>query len=96
MAILRRCIDVAHRCLARQGGHGLIMGHEGLRGPIDHLLDGSRAYGQMQERVAEVLHETPRGAVQAAEFAYERCQAWAVASGVRGMSALRSAPQPTP
>src|SRR6516225_198335 len=58
------------------------MGDESLRRPINHLLDGAQAEGNLQDGVAEVLHEPPRGAVHTPEFSYERRQAWAVAGGV--------------
>ena len=82
VAIPGRFINVAHRGVAGQGGNGLIMGHDGVRGPVDHLLHRSQADGNVQDGVAEVLHETPRGAMHATEFADQRRQTRAVAGGM--------------
>jgi len=82
VAIPGHCINVAHSGLPRQGGKGLVMGDEGVRGPLNHFLDGAQAHGQMQDRVTAIVHETPRIAVHATECSYERRQTRAVAGGV--------------
>jgi hypothetical protein len=82
LVIPGRFINVAHRGVVRQDGNGLIMGPEGLRDPVDHLLDGSQAHGQGQDGVAEVLHKTLRVAMHPTQFANQRRQARAVAGGL--------------
>ena len=55
----RGFIDVAHGGGARHPGHGLIMGQDGVRGPIEHLLDGAQTDGQVPDGVAGGLHDAP-------------------------------------
>ena len=72
-------VNVADGGLARQGGNGLIMRHEGLRGAFDHLLDRTEADRNVQDRLAEILNEAPGGAVHPRQFADESRQARPIA-----------------
>jgi hypothetical protein len=71
VAIPGRFIDVAHWSLARQGGNRVIMGRDGLRGSVNHLLHRSQADGKVQDRVAEVLNEAPRAPMHRSQCADE-------------------------
>ena len=84
VAIPGRLINVAHGGLPGEGGNGFVVGHDGLRNPVDHLLHGPQAHRNMQDGVAEVLDKTPRGPMHAGEFADEGRQARAIAGLMLG------------
>jgi hypothetical protein len=55
----RGCINVAHGSLPSQGGHGLIVGHEGVRDPVEDFLHRPEAERDGQDRGTAILHEAP-------------------------------------
>ena len=71
-------INGAHRCLVSQSRNGLIVGHDGLRDPMDDLLHRAQADGDIENRVTEVLDESPRGTMRAGECSDEGAQARAI------------------
>jgi hypothetical protein len=95
VAIPGRCVDVASRGVARQGGNRLLMRPEGVRGPVQHFWHRSQADGQRHARVAEGVHAAPRGPMYTASCAAQRRPARArAADGGAGDRGL--APLPTP
>ncbi len=80
LAIPRCFINVADGGVTSQGGDRLIVGQYGLRGPVDGLLQCPQTDRNMEDRVAEVLDETPRVPMHTGQFANECRQARAIAA----------------
>jgi hypothetical protein len=61
VAVPGRCINVAAGGLARQGGNGRVVGHEGWRGAVNDLSPGAQTDRKVPAGLAEGLDETPGG-----------------------------------
>ena len=59
MAVPGGVVERADGGLARQGGTGLRVGHEGLRGAVDQLWHRAQTERKVQDRAAAILDEAP-------------------------------------
>ena len=82
--IPRGFINVIDRGLAGLARNGLIVRLDGVRYPIEHLLDGAQAQRDLEDRGTKGLDRAAPGAVGPGDFPHEGGQAWPIPGRMLG------------